>query len=62
MRRLLARLNNWVMSLVSDDPYYDWADQRLDGLTDLPYHEWLRQRNDIIEHARATERAKRRSN
>lgn len=54
MRRLLRWLNR-RLNIVSDDPWYDWADQRLDGHVTVSYAEWL-------EHRRATERAKRRSN
>lgn len=43
MRHLLLRLGSYLnrrFNIVSDDPYYDWADQYLDGLTNKTYEEW----------------------
>ena len=40
------RLRAKVGSLVTDDPWYDWADQWLDNKTRLPYHEWLKHREN----------------
>ena len=48
LRLLLLRLGSWLnrkLNIISDDPWYDWADQRLDGLTNLTYEQWLERRN-----------------
>lgn len=47
MRLLLLRFGSWLnrkFNLISNDPWYDWADQRLDGLTDLSFEEWKENR------------------
>ena len=42
---LIGSKLNKKFNIISDDPWYDWADQSLDGLTNLSYAEWLSRRN-----------------
>ena len=49
LRQLLLRLGSYLnrrFNIISDDPWYDWADQYLDGLTSLTYDEWTKQKEN----------------
>lgn len=53
MRQLLLRLGSYLnrkFNIIANDEdslYYDWADQYLDGLTNLTFEEWKEQRNAV---------------
>lgn len=53
MRQLLLRFGSWLndrLGIIANDEdslYYDWADQYLDGLTNLTFEEWKEQRNAV---------------
>lgn len=34
-----------VFGLVTDDPWYDWADQYIDGDIDIGYDEWTERKS-----------------
>ena len=46
LRQLLLRVGRYLnrrFNIVSDDPWYEWADQKIDGYTDLDFDRWYLQ-------------------